>query len=216
MSVLAVIGTYQHRIDTIVCFSEGWKSGFVLCKLNKVQACTPPSFPFFFWAVWASGNDALKSEMTAQIPIRLLTDYWFHEKSARCPSSYPKAFRLLPKSGSSKVCFELLKTLRVTLASLAAELPLRSRATCFWPAAIVPYSLYLMPYCFILPYSVVRPMPSSSAASERLPSACFRARIICLFSISTFFKDKDASPDSRGSSKFSLSAVITSPLENPV
>lgn len=114
MSVLAVIGTYQHRIDTIVCFSEGWKSGFVLCKLNKVQACTPPSFPFFFWAVWASGNDALKSEMTAQIPIRLLTDYWFHEKSARCPSSYPKAFRLLPKSGSSKVCFELLKTFRVT------------------------------------------------------------------------------------------------------
>ena len=26
----------------------------------------------------------------------------------------PKAFRLLPKSGSSKVCFELLKTFRVT------------------------------------------------------------------------------------------------------
>ena len=118
MSILAVIGTYWHRIDTIVCFSEGWKSGFVPCNLNKVQACTPPSFPFFFWAVWASGNDALKSEMTAQIPIRLLTDYWFHEKSARCPSSYPKAFRLLPKSGSSKVCFELLETFRVTPKAL--------------------------------------------------------------------------------------------------
>ena len=97
MSVLAVIGTYWHRIDTIVCFSEGWKSGFVPCNLNKVQACTPPSFSFFFWAAWASGNDALRAEITVQIPIRLLTDYWFHEKSARCPSGYPKAFRLLPK-----------------------------------------------------------------------------------------------------------------------
>lgn len=33
------------------------------------------SFLFFFWAAWASGNDALKAEITAQIPIRLLTDY---------------------------------------------------------------------------------------------------------------------------------------------
>lgn len=121
MSVLVVIGTYRHRIDTIVCFSEGWKSGFVPCKLNKVQACTPPSFPFFFWAAWASGNDALRVGITVLFPIRLLTDYWFHEKSARCPSSYSKAFRLLPKSGSSKVCFELLKTCRVTPESLAAE-----------------------------------------------------------------------------------------------
>ena len=129
MSVLAVIGTYRHRIDTIVCFSEGWKSGFAPCNLNKAQACTPPSSPFFFWAAWASGNDALKAEITAQIPNRLLTDYWFHEKSARCPSGYPKAFRLLPKSGSSKVCFELLKTFRVTPESLAAWLLLRSRAT---------------------------------------------------------------------------------------
>jgi hypothetical protein len=40
-----------------------------------MQACTPSSFPFFFWAAWASGNDALKAEITAQIPNRLLTDY---------------------------------------------------------------------------------------------------------------------------------------------
>ena len=46
-----------------------------------------------------------------------------------------------------------------------------------------------IPYCFILAYSVVRPMPSSSAAKERLPPVCFSARIICFFSISTFFKD---------------------------
>lgn len=65
MSVLAVIGTYRHRIDTIVCFSEGWKSGFVPCNFNKVQACTPPSFHFFFWAAWASGNDALRMRITA-------------------------------------------------------------------------------------------------------------------------------------------------------
>ena len=57
-----------------------------------------PSSLFFFWAAWASGNDALRAGITApQIPIRLLADCCFHEKAARCPSSYPKAFRLLPK-----------------------------------------------------------------------------------------------------------------------
>ena len=40
------------------------------------------------------------------------------KSTARCPSSYPKAFRLLPKSGSSKVCFELLETFRVTPKAL--------------------------------------------------------------------------------------------------
>ena len=35
------------------------------------------------------------------------------------------------RKGSSKVCFELLETLRVTPASLAPWLLLRSRATCF-------------------------------------------------------------------------------------
>ena len=52
------------------------------------------------------GKRCFKNENNSIFSIRLLTDYWFHEKSARCPSSYPKAFRLLPKSGSSKVCFE--------------------------------------------------------------------------------------------------------------
>ena len=78
----------------------------------------PPSFPFFFWTAWASKNDALRVKITAQISTRLLTDFCFHGKAARCPSSYPKAFRLLPKSGSSKVCFELLETFRVTPKTL--------------------------------------------------------------------------------------------------
>ena len=46
-----------------------------------------------------------------------------------CPSGYPKAFRLLPKSGSSKVCFELLETFRVTPRKPCRWLHLRSRAT---------------------------------------------------------------------------------------
>ena len=54
-----------------------------------------PSFPFFFWAAWASGNDALKSEITAQIPIRLLTDFLCSQKH-------------------SKVSFELLEGFSVT------------------------------------------------------------------------------------------------------
>ena len=74
-----------------------------------------PSFPFFFWATWASGNDALKSEITALIRIRLLTDFLCSQKHSK---GYPKAFRLLPKSGSSKVCFELLETFRVTPKAL--------------------------------------------------------------------------------------------------
>ena len=48
----------------------------------------------------------------------LLISREISEKSARCPSSYSKAFRLLPKSGSSKVCFELLETFRVTPKAL--------------------------------------------------------------------------------------------------
>ena len=76
------------------------------------------SFPFFFWAAWASGNDALRAGITAQNSIRLLADYCFHEKAARCPSSYPKAFSVTAENGSSKVCFELLKTFRVTPENL--------------------------------------------------------------------------------------------------
>ena len=120
MSILAVIGTYWHRIDTIVCFSEGWKSGFVLCKLNKVQACTPSSFPFFFWAAWASGNDALKSEMTAQIPIRLLTDFLCSQKH-------------------SKVSFELLEGFSVTAEKAAARYVSSNSKPCgLLPQALPP------------------------------------------------------------------------------
>lgn len=85
---------------------------------KKVQTCTTSLIPFFFWQLGHRENDALRVGITAQIPIRLLADCCFHEKAARCPSSYPKAFRLLPKSGSSKVCFELLKTFRVTPKTL--------------------------------------------------------------------------------------------------
>ena len=38
--------------------------------------------------------------------------------SFELPEGFSKAFRLLPKSGSSKVCFELLKTFRVTPKTL--------------------------------------------------------------------------------------------------
>ena len=111
MSVLAVIGTYRHRIDTIVCFSEGWKSGFVLCKLNKVQACTPPSFPFFFWAVWASGNDALKSEMTAQIPIRLLTDFLCSQKHSKVSFELPEGFSVTAEKWQQQGMFWVTQNL---------------------------------------------------------------------------------------------------------
>ncbi|MFK2622373.1 site-specific integrase [Bacteroides fragilis] len=48
------------------------------------------SFPFFFWVVWASGNDALETEIIALSSIRLLTDFLCSHKH-------------------SKVSFELLK-----------------------------------------------------------------------------------------------------------
>ena len=120
MSVLAVIGTYQHRIDTIVCFSEGWKSGFVPCNLNKVQACTPPSFPFFFWAAWASGNDALKAEITTLVQIRLLTDFLCSQKH-------------------SKVSFELLEGFSVTAEKAAARYVSSNSKPCgLLPQALPP------------------------------------------------------------------------------
>ena len=43
----------------------------------------------------------------------------------------PEGFSVTAENGSSKVCFELLKTFRVTPENLAAGLPLRSRATFF-------------------------------------------------------------------------------------
>ena len=49
--------------------------------------------------------------ITAQIPIRLLTDFCFHEKAARCPSGYPKAFRLLPKMAAARYVLSYSKLL---------------------------------------------------------------------------------------------------------
>lgn len=85
----------------------GRRAGFKhSCGYNHFLA---PLSPFFFLAALISGNNALRAGITAQNPIRLLTDCYFYEKAAKCPSSYPKAFRLLPKIGSSKVCFEFLR-----------------------------------------------------------------------------------------------------------
>ena len=111
MSVLAVIGTYRHRIDTIVCFSDGWKSGFVLCKLNKVQACTLPSFPFFFWAVWASGNDALKAEITTLVQIRLLTDFLCSQKHSKVSFELPEGFSVTAEKWQQQGMFWVTQNL---------------------------------------------------------------------------------------------------------
>lgn len=70
---------------------------------------------------------------------------------------------------SSKVCFELINTFRITPKTLLRVAPPKS-GNLFRPAVIISYSLCLIPYFCILPYNVVRPMPSSSAASVRLPS----------------------------------------------
>ena len=111
---MAVIGTYWRRIDAMVCISGKWKSGFRTPVFsNKVQADTALISILLLGSLGIEKR-CFESEIDVQIPIRLLADYCFHEKAARCPSSYPNAFRLLPKSGSSKVCFELLKTFRVT------------------------------------------------------------------------------------------------------
>ena len=45
----------------------------------------------------------------------------------------------------------------------------------FKPAVFLVYSLYFIPYSFILLYSVVRPMPSNAAAIVRLPFVCSSA-----------------------------------------
>ena len=40
--ILAIIGTYRHRIDTIVCIAEEGKHNFHLpYPQTKVQTCTP-------------------------------------------------------------------------------------------------------------------------------------------------------------------------------
>ena len=73
-------------------------------------------------AAWASGERCFESQNNSvnsnPFADGFLISREISEKSARCPLSYSKAFRLLPKSGSSKVCFELLKTFRVTPKTL--------------------------------------------------------------------------------------------------
>jgi len=49
-------------------------------------------FPFFFWAVWASGNDALGAVITAQFPIRLLTDFLCSQKHSKVSFELPEGF----------------------------------------------------------------------------------------------------------------------------
>ena len=125
-------------------------SAFVLYVLKlRFRLIYRPYSRFFFWAAWASGNDALKAGITAQIPIRLLADCCFHEKAARCPSSYSKAFRLLGYS-----------------ENLAAGLPFRSRATysnlrCPYPTPCTLYRTILS--CYIAWYARCR---------EVLPPMC--------------------------------------------
>lgn len=57
------------------------------------------------------------------IPNPSRTDSCVHEDTARCPLSYSKGFRLLPKTH---------------LAPCGGGLPLRSREACFLPAVCVP------------------------------------------------------------------------------
>jgi hypothetical protein len=80
----------------IVCTSEERKLGF--CSLHpqtKTQTCTPTSSLLFFWAAWASGNDALEGGYN---------------------STFSNLFAdgLLISREISKVSFELLKGFSVT------------------------------------------------------------------------------------------------------
>lgn len=63
-----------------------WQTGrqasvFATVRINsKIYPSNMPKgdrslVSIFFWADWASGHDALRVEVTAILPIRLLTDY---------------------------------------------------------------------------------------------------------------------------------------------
>ena len=162
-------------------------------------------FPFFFWAVWASGNDALGAVITAQFPIRLLTDFLCSQKHSKVSFELPEGFSVTAEKWQQQGMFRVTRNLSGYSESLAAGLPLRSRATCSNLVVFLVYSLYFMPYNLILLYSVVRPMPSNAAANLRLPFACSSARIICFFSISSI--SSEASDVSGISSNSNVSAV---------
>ena len=166
-------------------------------------------FPFFFWAVWASGNDALGAVITAQFPIRLLTDFLCSQKHSKVSFELPEGFSVTAEKWQQQGMFRVTRNLSGYSESLAAGLPLRSRATCSNLVVFLVYSLYFMPYNLILLYSVVRPMPSNAAANLRLPFACSSARIICFFSMSSI--SSEASDVSGISSNSNVSAVTVSP-----
>ena len=140
-------------------------------------------------------RDALKAEITTLVQIRLLTDFLCSQKHSKVSFELPEGFSVTAEKWQQQGMFRVTRNLSGYSESLAAGLPLRSRATCSNLVVFLVYSLYFMPYNLILLYSVVRPMPSNAAANLRLPFACSKARIICFFSISTFFRDNDASPD---------------------
>ena len=108
--------------------------------------------------------------------------------------SNPFAYGFLISREISKVSFELPEGFSVTAEKWQQQGMFRvtqnisgySRKPCrrvaspksgnlFKPAVFLVYSLYFIPYSFILLYSVVRPMPSNAAAIVRLPFVCSSA-----------------------------------------
>ena len=156
---------------------------FPVISIRRRLAHCPHSISSF--GAWASGNDAFRAETTAQIPIRLLTDFLCSQKHSKVSFELPEGFSVTAEKWQQQGMFRVTRNLSGYSESLAAGLPLRSRATCSNLVVFLVYSLYFMPYNLILLYSVVRPMPSNAAANLRLPFACSSARIICFFSISS-------------------------------
>lgn len=70
-----------------------------------------PSFPFFFWAAWASENDALKSEITALIQIRLLTDFLCSQKHSKVSFELPEGFSVTAEKWQQQGMFRVTRNL---------------------------------------------------------------------------------------------------------
>ena len=83
-------------------FRESENPVFVPCILKYSSDLHISLIPVLLLGSLGIGKRCFESEIVVQIPIRLLTDFCFHEKAARCPSSYPKAFRLLPKMAAAR------------------------------------------------------------------------------------------------------------------
>ena len=121
----------------------------------------------------------------------------------------PEGFSVTAEKWQQQGMFRVARNLSGYSESLAAGLPLRSRATCSNLVVFLVYSLYFMPYNLILLYSVVRPMPSNAAANLQLPFAYSSARIICFFSMSSI--SNEASDVNGISSSSNVSAMTVSP-----